>query len=82
MWRKSYCPCSSSKHVSERLICGVLEAIGHHGPNDEGVDIDKALMLGIRRLIVIDLLSGEQPVYGEERSVVVLNEKRMTIGGR
>lgn len=52
-------------------MCGAIE---HRGPDSRGVHIDEGVGLGIQRLRVIDLVSGDQPIFNEDRSVaVVLN---------
>ncbi len=54
-----------------QAMCAGLE---HRGPDSRGVHVDGAVGLGIQRLRVIDLETGDQPVYNEDRSVaVVLN---------
>jgi asparagine synthase (glutamine-hydrolysing) len=46
----------------------------HRGPDDEGFLIDGPLALGMRRLSIIDLEGGHQPIYNEDGSVgVILN---------
>ena len=56
---------------SIEAMCAALE---HRGPDSRGVHVDDAVGLGIQRLRVIDLETGDQPVYNEDRSVaVVLN---------
>jgi len=44
----------------------------HRGPDDEGFFISGGVGLGMRRLSIIDLVSGKQPLYNEDRSVVVV----------
>ena len=52
-------------------MCAVIE---HRGPDARGVHVDGAVGLGIQRLRVIDLETGDQPIFNEDRSVaVVLN---------
>jgi len=52
-------------------MCAGLE---HRGPDSRGVHVEGPVGLGIQRLRVIDLATGDQPVYNEDRSVaVVLN---------
>ena len=41
----------------------------HRGPDDEGAYIDESLLLGMRRLSIIDLVGGHQPIAGEDRTV-------------
>ena len=44
----------------------------HRGPDSRGVFAEAGVGLGIQRLRVIDLETGDQPVYNEDRSVVVV----------
>jgi asparagine synthase (glutamine-hydrolysing) len=54
-----------------RHMCTTLQ---HRGPDDEGCYIDANAALGIRRLSIIDLATGQQPIANETKSVwVVLN---------
>jgi asparagine synthase (glutamine-hydrolysing) len=46
----------------------------HRGPDSEGLLVTQGVALGMRRLAIIDLITGEQPVFNEDKSVaVVLN---------
>jgi asparagine synthase (glutamine-hydrolysing) len=47
-------------------------AIEHRGPDARGVHVDAGVGLGIQRLRVIDLETGDQPIYNEDRSLVVV----------
>lgn len=52
----------------------MLQVIHHRGPDDDGVYIDGNLAMGMRRLSIIDLGGGKQPIYNEDgRFVVVFN---------
>jgi asparagine synthase (glutamine-hydrolysing) len=56
----------------------VLEAMcqmqEHRGPDSRGIHLDGCAGLGIQRLRVIDLETGDQPIYNEDRTIaVVLN---------
>jgi asparagine synthase (glutamine-hydrolysing) len=44
----------------------------HRGPDDEGFHVEPGLGLGHRRLSIIDLAAGHQPLYNEDQSVVVV----------
>ena len=56
------------------LLERMCQAIEHRGPDSLGIHLDEGIGLGIRRLRVIDLVTGDQPIYNEDRSVaVVLN---------
>jgi len=60
--------------VSRELIERMCEAQVHRGPDSRGVHLAEGVGLGIQRLRVIDLETGDQPLYNEDRSVaVVLN---------
>jgi asparagine synthase (glutamine-hydrolysing) len=52
----------------------MCETIVHRGPDDEGIYAKGAAGLGMRRLSIIDLGGGRQPIHNEDRSIwVVLN---------
>jgi asparagine synthase (glutamine-hydrolysing) len=60
--------------VPAGLVERMCERQEHRGPDSRGVFSDEGVALGIQRLRVIDLETGDQPVYNEDRSVaVVLN---------
>jgi asparagine synthase (glutamine-hydrolysing) len=52
-----------------RLMC---DRMIHRGPDSEGYLLDDGIALGMRRLAIIDLLTGEQPTFNEDRSVAVI----------
>jgi len=59
---------------ADELLRSMCDRMTHRGPDSEGYLIDDGVGLGMRRLAIIDLLTGEQPVFNEDRSVaVVLN---------
>jgi asparagine synthase (glutamine-hydrolysing) len=49
-------------------MCAVLE---HRGPDSRGSFLDECAGIGVQRLAIIDLETGDQPVFNEDRSVVV-----------
>jgi asparagine synthase (glutamine-hydrolysing) len=52
----------------------MCESMTHRGPDSRGVHSGNGAALGVQRLRVIDLKTGDQPIYNEDRSVaVVLN---------
>jgi len=60
--------------VEQGLIEAMCAGLEHRGPDSRGVHVDGPVGLGIQRLAVIDLATGDQPVFNEDRSVaVVLN---------
>jgi len=58
--------------IDERLLVAMNDAQHHRGPDQHGVHLEPGLGLGHRRLSIIDLGSGRQPLYNEDRSVVVV----------
>lgn len=59
-----------AQELLERM-CGAIE---HRGPDSRGIHRDGGIGLGIQRLRVIDLVTGDQPIFNEDRTVaVVLN---------
>lgn len=51
----------SGKKVHPEILKKMTDALMHRGPDEEGFFIDKEIGLGIRRLSIIDILSGKQP---------------------
>jgi len=59
---------------AEDLLHSMCERMVHRGPDSEGLFISTGVALGMRRLAIIDLVTGEQPAFNEDRSItVVLN---------
>jgi asparagine synthase (glutamine-hydrolysing) len=50
----------------------MMEALRHRGPDGEGLLVDGPVALGHRRLSIIDIGGGAQPVFNEDRSVAVI----------
>ncbi|MEU2429702.1 asparagine synthase (glutamine-hydrolyzing) [Streptomyces sp. NPDC007861] len=50
-------------------MCGIL---AHRGPDGDGFHTGDHIALGMRRLAIIDVAGGDQPVYSEDRSVVAV----------
>ncbi len=56
------------------LLHAMCERMVHRGPDSEGLFVTTGVGLGMRRLAIIDLVTGEQPAFNEDRSIsVVLN---------
>src|SRR6516165_1244786 len=58
--------------VSPRLLKVMTDTLVHRGPDDEGFYVSGALGLAHRRLSIIDLESGHQPMTNEDVSVWVV----------
>lgn len=53
-------------------VRSMCNTIVHRGPDDEGIYVNGCVGLGMRRLSIIDLLSGHQPIHNEDRTVWVV----------
>ena len=58
--------------IPEHEIRGMCSAIVHRGPDDEGVYLGDGVALGMRRLSIIDLEGGHQPMSNEDGSVWIV----------
>jgi len=54
------------------LVHRMCDAIRHRGPDDEGIHAEPGIGLGMRRLSIIDLAGGRQPIHNETRTVWVV----------
>ena len=61
-----------SRDSAGQLIEGMCKAIRHRGPDDQGVWVDDGVALGMRRLSIIDLAGGHQPIFNEDQSILVV----------
>lgn len=51
------------------LLGKMCDVISHRGPNDKGYFLDKDIGLGNRRLSIIDIKGGHQPIHNEDESI-------------
>lgn len=54
------------------LVHEMDEKIIYRGPNHEGIFHEDNLAMGMRRLAILDLQAGNQPIYNEDKSVVIV----------
>ena len=69
--------CGIAGYVSENkiepaVLKAMTERIAHRGPDGEGFFVDDKCGLGHRRLAIIDLKTGDQPIYNEDKTIVVV----------
>ena len=62
----------SEKKPTKKIIKAMTDRIEHRGPDGEGFYLDDNIALGHRRLAILDLTTGDQPIYNEEKDVVVV----------
>jgi asparagine synthase (glutamine-hydrolysing) len=60
------------QRADEQTARAMAAAIIHRGPDDEGFYFNKHVALGMRRLSIIDLAGGQQPISNEDGSVWVV----------
>lgn len=58
--------------IDRQTIQKMCDRLAHRGPDGEGLFLDPEVGLGHRRLAVIDLQTGNQPIFNEDRSICVV----------
>jgi asparagine synthase (glutamine-hydrolysing) len=58
--------------VSESVSRRMMEALRHRGPDEDGILVAPGAALGMRRLSIIDVADGHQPVFNENGNVAVI----------
>jgi asparagine synthase (glutamine-hydrolysing) len=61
-------PVEERAAILDRMCC----IIAHRGPDDQGTLLKTGIGLGMRRLSIIDLVGGHQPISGEDGSVTIV----------
>lgn len=61
-----------NKEEKKKIIKNMADAIIHRGPDSDGYFCDDNVALGFRRLSIIDLAGGSQPIYNEDKSKVIV----------
>ncbi len=63
---------SSNKRINERVLEKMRDSIVYRGPDDAGIFIDENIGLGHRRLSIVDVLHGHQPMFNRDESCVIV----------
>jgi asparagine synthase (glutamine-hydrolysing) len=63
---------SGDPAIDTGLLRRMTGALAHRGPDGDGFHVEPHVGLGHRRLAIIDPAGGEQPMYNEDRSVVIV----------
>ena len=66
-----FCGFTGDLLESELILSNMMNKIVHRGPDSEGKHIDENIAMGFRRLSIIDLGFGAQPMYNETDDVVI-----------
>lgn len=62
-------PTTALAETDVRPMCDVIV---HRGPDDQGFLVDGPLAMGMRRLSIIDLSGGHQPIFNEDKTIAVI----------
>src|SRR5499427_6053013 len=63
---------SDGAQVDRDLLARMNEAIRHRGPDEDGFYVDDGVGLAMRRLAIIDLKSGQQPIHNADRTAWIV----------
>lgn len=63
--------CDDSKN-KKKIIRDMADIIKHRGPDSDGYYVDNNIALGFRRLSIIDLDKGSQPIFNEDKDKVIV----------
>lgn len=67
-----FCGFTGKVENREQVIKNMMEKIVYRGPDSDGTHIDEDIALGFRRLSIIDLADGSQPIYNEDGTKVIV----------
>ena len=62
-------PRKLDRNVNEAMLVRMRDSMVHRGPDDAGLFIDGPVGLGHRRLSIVDLGGGHQPMTNEDKTV-------------
>jgi asparagine synthase (glutamine-hydrolysing) len=63
---------NTEREIDPAILKNMTDVIAHRGPDDEGFYINKNVGLGFRRLSIIDLNTGHQPLWNEDQSIWII----------
>ena len=64
--------CGALGRADGPVLRRMTQSLTHRGPDDEGFHLADGIALGVRRLSIIDVPGGRQPVTNEDGSLVVI----------
>lgn len=63
---------SNTKKPTKKILKAMTDRIAYRGPDAEGFFLDDRAALGHRRLSIIDLTTGNQPIYNETKDIAIV----------
>ena len=63
---------NDGKPVDEALLARMNEAIRHRGPDEDGFYVNGSVGMAMRRLAIIDLKGGQQPIHNQDRTAWIV----------
>jgi len=63
---------SGDQWIDAELVHRMCQTLVHRGPDDEGIFVKSGTGLGMRRLSIIDLPGGHQPIFNEDRTIWIV----------
>ncbi len=67
-----FCGFTGQVENRDQVLKEMAAVITHRGPDSEGYYLDDGVAMAFRRLSIIDLESGSQPIYNEDKSLVLM----------
>src|SRR5438046_8841268 len=62
----------TQKPVDQQILDDMLQVLHHRGPDDAGAILDRDVWIGMRRLSIIDLNGGKEPISNEDGTVLTV----------
>jgi asparagine synthase (glutamine-hydrolysing) len=63
---------NTDSQVDQALVSRMCDAISHRGPDDDGFYFSEGVGLGMRRLSIIDVKGGQQPIHNQDRTAWIV----------
>ncbi|MFH1589271.1 MAG: asparagine synthase (glutamine-hydrolyzing) [archaeon] len=64
--------CGIYNYSDKQAVKKMAKKISHRGPDSNGFYVDEKISLGFRRLSIIDLKSGNQPIFNEDKNACII----------
>ncbi|MEN3330636.1 MAG: hypothetical protein V7641_1, partial [Blastocatellia bacterium] len=65
-------PDHSPRRLDDAALARMRDALIHRGPDDAGLFLDPHVALAHRRLAIVDLSGGHQPMFNEDDSLAIV----------